>query len=80
MRPSKESLIRPRGICFERNKYGKHRTAGAQRLAKFKAVRDLKDALLNKNLTKEQKILALASSAKADPQLRSIFKSAGMVD
>ena len=79
MRPSKESLIRPRGICFEQNKFGKHRTPGAQRQAKWKAVRQIRTALLKNNLTLEQKVLAL-SSASTDPQLRIIFKSAGMVD
>ena len=79
-RPSKESLIRPRGISFGKNRFGKDRTPGAQRQAKYIAVGQIRTALLNKNLTEEQRVLALASTAKADPQLRSIFKSAGMVD
>ena len=79
IRPPKESLIKARGICFEQNKFGVHRKPGAQRTAKWRAVRQIRTALLENTITLEQKVLAL-SSASTDPQLRIIFKSAGMVD
>ena len=79
-RPPDRELIDIDEDCFDVKKNGKERlSAESGKQAKRRLVRKIVDAVLDKSTTPKQQVLALRE-AKKHPKIRTICKSAGIVD